>query len=213
MSGPDESDGGLLAGLRAGDEEAFRALVTRHHGSLVRVASMYVRSTAVAEEVAQETWLAVIRGLDRFEERSSLRTWIFRILVNQARTRGARESSSIPFSSFLDDTDEPTVDPHRFNGSEHRWPGHWVTFPERWSDVPAERLVDAETRSEVDKAIRALPDAQRAVITLRDVEGWSSAEVCAFLGVSEVYQRVLLHRARARVRAALETYLEPVVRQ
>jgi RNA polymerase sigma-70 factor (ECF subfamily) len=203
-------DGDLLAALRAGDEGAFRAVVTRHHGAMVRVASHYVRSQAVAEEVTQEAWLAVIQGLDRFEGRSSLRTWIFRILANQARLRGTRESRSIPFSTLGDD--EPAVDPKRFRGSDDRWAGHWAISPNWWSDVPADRLVDAETRSVVDEAIRALPEGQREVITLRDLEGWTSEEACELLTISAANQRVLLHRARGRVRAALEAYVAQVVR-
>jgi RNA polymerase sigma-70 factor (ECF subfamily) len=206
------SDGDLLAALRAGDEGAFRAVVTRHHGAMVRVASYYVRSQAVAEEVTQETWLAVIQGLDRFEGRSSLRTWIFRILTNQARLRGTRESRSIPFSTLAGGDDEPTVDPRRFRGSDDRWAGHWATSPQWWSDIPAERLVDTETRAIVDEAIRALPEGQREVITLRDLEGWTSEETCELLAISAVNQRVQLHRARGRVRAALEAYVEQVVR-
>lgn len=204
------SDADRLAALRAGDEQAFRALVTLHHGAMVRVASFYVGSRAVAEEVTQETWLAVIRGLDGFEERSSLRTWIFRILANQARARGTSESRSVPFSSVVGD-DESTVDPARFRGPEDHWPGHWGEFPSPWSDVPAERLLDVEARSLVAETIRVLPEAQRAVISLRDVEGFSPEETCELLGLSEGNQRVLLHRARARVRAALEAYFGQVV--
>jgi len=212
MAGDDGSDGDLVAALRAGDEGAFRTLVSRHHWAMVRVASFYVRSRAVAEEVTQETWLAVIQGLDRFEGRSSLRTWIFRILANQARLRGSRESRSIPFSTFEGGNDEPTVDPRRFRGSDDRWAGHWATPPRWWSDIPADRLVDGEVRALVDGAIRALPQGQREVITLRDLEGWSSEETCEFLAISAVNQRVLLHRARARVRAALDAYVDQVVR-
>jgi RNA polymerase sigma-70 factor (ECF subfamily) len=203
------SDADQLAALRAGDEQAFRALVTRHHGAMVRVATFYVGSRAVAEEVTQETWLAVIRGLDGFEERSSLRTWIFRILANQARARGTRESRSVPFSSVAGD--ESTVDPARFRAPEDHWPGHWGAFPSPWSDVPAERLLDVEARSLVAEVIRVLPEAQRAVISLRDVEGFSPEETCELLGLTEGNQRVLLHRARARVRAALEAYFGQVV--
>jgi RNA polymerase sigma-70 factor, ECF subfamily len=212
VAADDGSDGDLLAALRAGDEGAFRAVVTRHQRTMVRVASYYVRSQAVAEEVTQETWLAVIQGLDRFEGRSSLRTWIFRILANQARLRGARERRSIPFSTLAGGDDEPAVDPRRFRGSDDRWAGHWAIPPQWWSDIPAERLVEAENRAVVDEAIRALPDGQREVITLRDLEGWTSEEVCELLAVSAVNQRVLLHRARGRVRAALDAYVEQVVR-
>jgi RNA polymerase sigma-70 factor (ECF subfamily) len=179
---------------------------------MVRMASYYVRSQAVAEEVTQETWLAVVKGLDRFEGRSSLRTWIFRILANQARSRGTRESRTIPFSTLTSGNDERAVDPQRFRGSDDRWPGHWAAPPSSWSDVPAEKLVDAETRAVVDAAIRALPEGQREVMTLRDLDGWTAEEVCELLALSPVNQRVLLHRARGRVRSALETYFEQVVR-
>jgi RNA polymerase sigma-70 factor (ECF subfamily) len=205
----DRCEGDLLAALRVGDEAAFRALVTRHHQAMVRIASCYVRSRAVAEEVTQETWLAVIQGLDHFEGRSSLRTWIMRILTNRARSRGVRESRTIPFS-WTGDGGEPAVDSGRFRGSDDRWPGHWASSPVSWSDVPADRLVDAETRIVVDEAVRAMPEGQRAVITLRDLEGWTSEEACELLAISEVNQRVLLHRARGRVRAALETYFGTV---
>jgi RNA polymerase sigma-70 factor, ECF subfamily len=206
------SDGDLLAALRAGDEGAFRAVVNRHHATMVRLAFCYVRSQAVAEEVTQETWLAVIKGLDRFEGRSSLRTWMFRILTNQARVRGTREARSVPFSSLSSGGDEPAVDPGRFRGSDDRFAGHWVSAPQAWSDIPAERLVDAETRAVVDEAIRTLPEGQREVITLRDLEGWTAEETCEVLSINPVNQRVLLHRARSRVRAALDTYLDRVVR-
>jgi RNA polymerase sigma-70 factor (ECF subfamily) len=203
------SDGELLDALRAGDEAAFRALVTRHHRAMVRVAAFYVGSSAVAEEVTQDTWLAVITGLDGFEARSSLKTWIFRILVNQARTRGTQESRTIPFSSIAGD-DEPTVDPGRFRGADDRWAGHWAISPSSWSDIPAERLEGAETRALVNEAIRAMPHGQRTVITLRDIEGLSADQTGELLDISEVNQRVLLHRARGCVRAALEAYFEQV---
>jgi RNA polymerase sigma-70 factor (ECF subfamily) len=178
---------------------------------MVRVASYYVRSRAVAEEVTQETWLAVIEGLDRFEGRSSLRTWIFRILANQARLRGTRESRTTPFSTLAGGDDEPAVARRRFRSGDDRWAGHWAIAPQWW-DIPAERLVDGETRAVIDQVIRALPDGQREVITLRDLEGWTSEETCELLGISAVNQRVLLHRARGRVRAALNGYVEQVMR-
>lgn len=212
MAADDVSEGDVLAALRAGDEGAFRAVVSRHHAAMVRVASCHVRSLAVAEEVTQETWLAVIQGLDRFEGRSSLRTWIFRILVNQARLRGTRESRTIPVSTLAGGDDEPTVDPRRFRGSDDRWAGHWANAPQWWSDIPAEQLVDAEIRAVIDEAIRALPEGQREVITLRDLAGWTSEEVCELLAISAGNQRVLLHRARGRARAALEAYVEQAVR-
>ena len=203
--------GTLLDALRAGDEAAFRSLVVRHHAAMVRVASAYVPSRAVAEEVVQETWLAVLEGLDRFEGRSSLKTWMFRILINRAKTRGVREHRSIPVSAFEraddDEDDGPAVDPDRFFAPEHRWGGHWTRPPERWSDLPADRLTGKETLAVVDETIRSLPVQQRRVITLRDVEGWTSEEVCELLQLTEGNQRVLLHRARSKVRAALEGHL------
>ena len=198
----------LLDALRAGDEEAFAGLVREHHASLVRVARMFVSTQALAEEVAQETWLGVLNGLDRFEGRSSLKTWIFRILTNIAKTRAVREGRTLPFSALQDPARVPeaAVDADRFLDSEHpRWPGHWALKPEAW---PEEALVTAETRERLTEAIEALPATQRAVISLRDIEGWSSEEVRNALGLSETNQRVLLHRARSKVRAALESYLE-----
>jgi RNA polymerase sigma-70 factor (ECF subfamily) len=200
-------DAQLVAALRGGDEHAFRQLVRQHHEALVRVALMYVSTRAVAEEVVQETWLAVIRGLDRFEGRSSLKTWIFRILTNIAKTRAQREGRTLPFSALErpDAVPEPAVGPERFLPPDHaRWPGHWAAKPEPW---PEERLLAGETRAVVEHAIEQLPPAQRAVISLRDVEGWSSEETCNALGLSETNQRVLLHRARSKVRQALEDYL------
>jgi RNA polymerase sigma-70 factor (ECF subfamily) len=198
----------LLDALRAGDEAAFAALVREYHPSLVRVARMFVSSQATAEEVAQETWLAVLNGLDRFEGRSSLRTWIFRILTNIAKTRAVRDGRTLPFSALHDPARVPeaAVDPDRFLDPEHpRWPGHWAAKPVPW---PADALEARETREVIAAAIEALPATQRAVISLRDVEGWSSEEVRNALGLSETNQRVLLHRARSKVRAALESYLE-----
>jgi RNA polymerase sigma-70 factor, ECF subfamily len=193
----------LVARLRAGDEAAFRTLIEMYHAMLVRVARMYVSSQAVAEEVAQETWLAVLQGIGRFEERSSLKTWIFRILTNRAKTRGIREGRTLPFSSL--EADEPAVEPERFHGGDHAWPGHWSALP---SVFPEERLLASETRNVIERAIEALPPTQRAVISLRDIEGWSADEVCNALTLSETNQRVLLHRARSAVRAALEQYLQ-----
>ncbi|MGH3032969.1 MAG: RNA polymerase sigma factor [Gaiellaceae bacterium] len=195
--------------LRRGDEAAFVLLVERHHASLVRLAMVYVGDRAVAEEVAQETWLGVIRGIDRFEGRSALKTWIFRILANTAKTRAERERRSIPLSALAPDTDEPAVDPERFLDPGHpRWAGHWATPPASWDGIPEDRLLAKETLGCIAEAIDALPGAQREVITLRDVEGWTSEEVCALLELSEGNQRVLLHRARSKVRRALEVYFE-----
>jgi RNA polymerase sigma-70 factor (ECF subfamily) len=199
-----------LRALRAGDERVFRELVARYQPSLVRVAQIYVGARAVAEEVAQDTWLGVLKGLDRFEERSSLRTWIFRILTNIAKTRAQREGRTIPLSALEDPgrVPEPAVEPDRFLDAEHaRWPGHWAAKPSSWAGLPEERLLAGETRGVVEAAIEALPASQRAVITLRDVQGWASEDVCNALGVSETNQRVLLHRARSKVRKALEDYL------
>lgn len=208
---PDER--ALVAALGRGDENAFAGLLEKHQASLLRLASMYVPSRAVAEEVVQETWLAVLEGLDRFEGRSSLRTWIFAILVRVARRRGKRERRTIPFSAMrtpADEASEPLVDPERFAPPAHRWAGHWhpQSIPDGWAGIPDERLASRETLEVTHAAIATLPPRQREVMTLRDVEGWSSAEVCAALGISVANQRVLLHRARVRVRQQLTQYLE-----
>jgi RNA polymerase sigma-70 factor, ECF subfamily len=196
----------LVAALRAGDEAAFAALVERLSGSLLRVSLLYVSSRAVGEEVVQETWLAVLRGIDRFEGRSSLKTWIFRILTNIAKTRGEREGRTLPFSALRTDEEEPSVDPERFFDASHpQLPHHWASSPERF---PEEQLLAHETLDVVERAIQALPPGQQAVITLRDVEGWSSEEVRNALELSETNQRVLLHRARSKVRRAIESYIE-----
>jgi RNA polymerase sigma-70 factor (ECF subfamily) len=202
------SDAELVRGLRNGDEAAFTQLVRVLGPSLLRVARLYVPSRAVAEEVVQETWLGLLRGLDRFEGRSSLKTWVFRILVNTAKTRGEREGRSIPFASLAPEveSDEPAVEPERFDPGG-RWAGHWSSSPLRFDELPEERLLAAETRAVVEQAIASLPPSQRAVVSLRDVEGWSSEEVRNVLGVSETNQRVLLHRGRSGVRKALERYL------
>jgi RNA polymerase sigma-70 factor (ECF subfamily) len=206
-------DAKLLAGLRRGDEAAFKALMDDYSSALLRVAMIYTGSRAVAEEVVQETWLGVLRGLHRFEGRSSLKTWVFKILANTATTRAARERRSVPFSSLVDSEAEEgggSVDPDRFFPADHdRWPGHWALGPTRW-ETPEERLLSGETRALILRAIDQLPPAQRAVITLRDIEGWPSEEVCQALEVSEGNQRVLLHRARSKVRTALERHFEAV---
>ncbi len=201
----------LLADLRRGDQDAFAVLVDLYHASLVRLAMVYVHNRAVAEEVAQETWLGVIRGLERFEERSTLKTWIFRILTNKAKTRAEREGRSIPMTAIArpdEEGAEPAVDAERFLGSgDRQWPGHWASPPARWEELPEARLFAEETFTLIREVIETLPPVQRQVITLRDVEGWGSDEVRALLGVSQANQRVLLHRARSKVRAALEPYL------
>jgi len=199
-----EDDRRTVAALLRGDEETFRELVERYDRPLLRLAMMYVRPRSAAEEVVQDTWLGVLRGLPAFEGRSSLRTWIFRILVNQARTRGVRESRSVPFSALAGD-DGQAVDPDRFLPD-----GRWATPPRPLEELPESVLLGAEARALVLMAIGELPPSQRDVITLRDVEGWAAAEVRDALELSEANERVLLHRARAKVRARLEAYFSEV---
>jgi len=198
----------LLTRLRAGDEQAFEALVARHYGTMMAVAQTYVKTRAVAEEVVQEAWLGLLQSLDRFEGRSSLKTWILAILVNKAKTRGVREARSVPFASLAQEQDEPAVEPDRFRGPQDGFPGHWRAYPGKWGTAPDVALEDRETLGVALRAIAALPPTQQTVIRMRDVEGYSSDEVCAALEVSAANQRVLLHRARSRVRAALEAHLD-----
>lgn len=195
----------LLARLRAGDRAAFASLVTRHGGPLLRLATAFLKDRSMAEEVVQDTWVAVLDNLDGFEGRASLRTWLFHIVANKARTRLGRESRSVPFSAFADpeEGEDPSVSPDRFDAR-----GHWRLPPARWSEEDPERLAHGrETRAAIEQAIAALPEAQRAVITLRDVEGLETEEICNLLGVTVSNQRVLLHRARSRVRQALEKFM------
>jgi RNA polymerase sigma-70 factor, ECF subfamily len=192
-----DEDRELLGRLRARDEGAFVALVERYHPAMIRLASTFVPSQAVAEEVVQETWLAVLRGIDRFEGRSTFRTWLFRILVNRARTTGVRERRSVPVA-----VDDHAVDPRRFASD-----GQWSTPPVPWPDDVDDRLEAAATAKRVRAAIAALPDAQRQVVTLRDGEGLSASEVCAILELTEGNQRVLLHRGRSAVRRAIDAEL------
>jgi RNA polymerase sigma-70 factor (ECF subfamily) len=204
-----DADAELLARLRAGDEAAFMELVDRYGPLMLRIALGHVRTRAVAEEVVQEAWLGVLQGLGRFEGRSSLKTWILRIVANIARTRGERERRSAPFSSLApdDDGDEPSVDPDRFLPPDHPvYPGGWAVPPHAWARLPEESLLASETLHQVRNAIAQLPPRQQEVIVLRDVEGWDSDEVCQALDLTEGNQRVLLHRARAKVRAELERY-------
>jgi RNA polymerase sigma-70 factor (ECF subfamily) len=196
----------LVDGLKAGDEAVFTELVNRYGGAMLRVAQLYVRSRAVAEEVVQEAWIGVLNGIARFEGRSSLKTWIFRIVSNKAKTRAIREGRSVPFADL--GPAEPAVEPERFRGPDDRHPGHWTTFPSSWADVPEERLLASETLAVVENAIAELPSAQAIVITMRDVEGFDADEVCDALEISESNQRVLLHRARSKVRRTLEEYLD-----
>jgi RNA polymerase sigma-70 factor (ECF subfamily) len=168
---------------------------------------MYVSSRAVAEEVVQEAWLGIVKGLDAFEGRSSLRTWMYRIVANIAKTRGQREGRSIPFSALSGDDDEPAVDAEWFQATTERFPGGWRTFPDDWRGIPEERLVAHETLARIGRAIDALPPLQAEVIRMRDVLGWTSEEVRNALDLSETNQRVLLHRARGRVRREVDAYL------
>jgi RNA polymerase sigma-70 factor, ECF subfamily len=206
LSASEEAD--LVARLRAGDARAFEALVERHYGMMLAVARGYVRTRAVAEEVVQEAWVGVLNGIARFEGRSSLRTWIMRIVVNIAITRGEREARTIPFSTLAPEGDEPAVDPDRFRDESDGFPGHWRAYPANWAAVPDDALLSRETLDVVMGAIEELPDAQRVVITMRDVAGCSAEEVCGTLDVSDGNQRVLLHRARSHVRNALERHLD-----
>ena len=202
----DESE--LVARLRAGDERAFEALVERHYPTMLAVARHYVKTRAVAEEVVQEAWLGVLNGIDRFQGRSSLRTWILRILVNTAKTRREREARTVPFASLAPEDDEPAVESERFRGADDPFPGHWRAYPGNWQRLPDEVLAARETLDIVIATIHQLPAPQRIVITMRDIQGCDSEEVCEALDVSEGNQRVLLHRARAKVRSALEGHLD-----
>src|SRR5215218_2528997 len=208
-----DADRELLERLKAGDEDAFMTLVDKYGPLMLRIALGHVRSRAVAEEVVQESWLGVLQGLDRFEGRSSLKTWILRIVANRARTRGEREARSVPLSSLAPDEDEdgPAVDPDRFLPPDHpRYPGGWAVPPRSWARLPEERLLAAETLQQVRAAIAKLPARQQEVIVLRDVEGWEPEEVSAALELTPGNQRVLLHRARSKVRADLERYFEGI---
>jgi len=198
-----QSEKNLVSDLMAGNEAAFSWLVDQYHGQLQRLARMFVSSDAVADEVVQETWLAVLKGLARFEGRSSLKTWIFRILKNRAKTRGVRESRTTPFSSFSPGEEEVTVEPERFTAA-----GSWAEPPDKWAqDMPDRIVQDQQARKLIEAAIAELPENQAAVITLRDIQGWSSPEICDYLGISEANQRVLLHRARSKLRRVLEKEL------
>lgn len=200
----------LVEALKSGDESAFEELVSQFYAQMLRVAMIYVSDSRLAEEVVQETWIGVLRGLGRFEGRSSLKTWIFSILMNRAKTLAQREGRYIHFAEFADPGEsEPAVPAERFEApGNSEWVNHWISVPRNWNEIPEEKLISSETLSYVNKIIDTLPLGQRDVITLRDVEGWSSADVCNVLGVSETNQRVLLHRARSKVRRALEDYLE-----
>lgn len=199
----------LVAALRRGDERAFAWLLDQHDARLRIVARTFVSTDAVAEEVVQETWLGVILGIGRFEGRSSLKTWIYQILMNTARTRGVKERRSLPFSSVGGPHDDESwtgaFDPERFR-SGGDWSGWWADPPKPWE--PDEQLERAQVLDLVRDALTRLPDAQRIVMSLRDIDGWSSEEVCNVLGITQTNQRVILHRARARVRTALDPHLQ-----
>lgn len=206
-----DDEAALIAAIARRDEDAFVQLVSRYQGPLLRLAGVYARSHAVAEEIVQDTWVAVLEGIARFERRSSFKTWLFRILINRARTRATREGRMIPFSAHedLSGTAAPSVAPDRFLGADHpEWPYHWSVPPKAWAGSAEAQLLGKETLEIISRAIAALPAAQREVIGLRDVQGWTSEEVCNVLGIAETNQRVLLHRARSRVRAELERHFD-----
>ena len=200
----------LVKALRSGDEAAFVSLLDHYYSSMLRLALIYVPNPAVAEEVVQETWMHIVQSLHRFQEHSSLKTWIFSILINVAQKRGQREGRYIPFSSlpgFDAEDSESAVDTEQFLSANHpQWPGSWVSLPRNWENIPEDRLLAQETRMYVRKAIEALPQRQREVIVLCDIEGWTADEVCHLLGVTKTYQRVLLCRARSQVRRVLDQY-------
>ena len=199
----------LIERLRARDESAFVELVEHYYGYLLPLANFFVSNKAVAEEVVQEAWLAVLKGIDRFEGRSSFKTWISRIVMNIARTRGVREGRMVAFSEFADNETggaESAVDPARFRVAPDEYPGHWSIAPRPWNSDPETQLLSSETMAVLDNALELLPKAQRLVLTMRDVNGFTPEEVCNALGISETNQRVLLHRARSRVRGVLENH-------
>jgi RNA polymerase sigma-70 factor, ECF subfamily len=206
-----DEDVELITALRVGDEDAFVTLTARYHAPMLRLAAMYA-SKEVAEEIVQDAWLGVLTGIGAFEARSSLRTWIFRILMNRTKTRMQREGRSIPFSALWDPAAEPTepaVDPDRFLDANHpQWPNHWRTPPRSWGESPEDRLLAKETQAYIQQTIDTLPPSQREVITLRDMQECTPEEVCDILSISAANQRVLLHRARSKVRRALERYFK-----
>jgi RNA polymerase sigma-70 factor (ECF subfamily) len=211
MVGTTGTETSLLNALRDGDESAFAELVERYHGPLTRLARSFGATDAVADEIVQDTWMGVLQGLDRFEERASLKTWLFTILKNQARTRATREKRSVPLSALVREDEEgddgPIVDPSRFHRSDGRWAEHWSSPPRAWSH-PDVRLDALETREHLRDALASLPPRQQLVVALRDVEGLTSNEVCEVLEISEANQRVLLHRGRSTLRNTLEEYLD-----
>jgi RNA polymerase sigma-70 factor (ECF subfamily) len=201
----------LVRALRRGDEAAYAALIRRMHPSLKRTARAYVTCDAVAEEVVQDTWLAAIDGIDRFEGRSSLSTWLFAILINQAKTRGTRERRAVPFSQLADLDEAPTVAADRFQPRDGDQPGHWSAPPRPW-EKPDRRLISLELRERLRDALEQVPERQRMMVALCDIEGVPAEEVCSMLDLTPQNQRVLLHRGRARLRSLLEAYVEADLR-
>lgn len=195
------TDQEIVKALLEGDEEVFEALIKQHYAAMLRVALMYLPERSMAEEVVQETWIHVLKGLPQFEGRSSLKTWIFSILINRAKTYARREGRHLLLEA-LDETYEPAVAPERF--SDH----DWAESPHNWDEFPEDRLISQETFKIIEDTLYRLPHNQREVMVLRDLQQWTSAEVCDTLGISEANQRVLLHRARSKVRQALEAYLK-----
>lgn len=209
-SAGNKEDRRIIDLILSGDESTFESVFERYQRSLLRVAMAFVSTRAVAEEVVQETWAGVLEGLSRFEGKCSLKTWIFRILTYKAQTHAGRERRSIPFSSLnpSEDEAEPSVDTKRFYAAGI-WAGHWITAPQYWrANTPEQILLSKESRLYVDEVIKRLPSAQRQVVVLRDMEECTAEEVCEILEISESNQRVLLHRARSRVRSALEQHLK-----
>ncbi len=198
-------DAELVARLRGRDEAAFALVLDAWSGGMSRVARSIVSTHASADEVVQDAWLAVVQAIGTFEARSSLKTWVYRILVNTAKRRAMREGRHVSWSLIPGEDDTPTVDPARFGGPGDPFPGHWLAFPAPWPS-PEQNMLAGEVQAQVEAALAALPERQRVVITLRDVEGYSSDEVCSILDISAANQRVLLHRARAFVRGRLEEY-------
>jgi RNA polymerase sigma-70 factor (ECF subfamily) len=203
---PGGDDAILVARLRDGDEAAFTEVVERYHEPLVRLAMSFVPSRAIAEEVAQDTWLGMLRGLDRFEGRASLRTWLFRILANIARTRGERESRQVPFASVWTPEEETMALEDRFRPASDALAGAWWAHPQDWETTPEDMALSTELHEVIRRAMEGLPPAQREVMRLRDIQGWTSEEVCDVLNITDGNQRVLLHRARTKVRMAIEAY-------
>jgi len=198
-------DGELVARLRSRDDAAFALVLDAWSGGMARVARSIVSTHASADEVVQDAWLAVVQGIGRFEGRSSLKTWVYRILVNAAKRRALREGRQVSWSPVAGEDDTPTVDPARFGGPGDRFPGHWLAFPAPWPS-PEQDMLAGEVQAQVEAALAELPARQRVVITLRDVEGYGADEVSSILETSAANQRVLLHRARAFVRGKLDEY-------